>query len=207
MFLQTKILQFRILILFLVGIFFLQTNFLRTSAKAESGHGDSHEAPAAEAKHDDKAKEKKNPEWMDLANSVIAVKTKIRMKEELIQKLIEEKHKTKSPEEAAKIVKQMTIEHKDLQKAIAEHEEKRNLLQYRFPEAGIIKERNYERIEGKSLEHMEKQWTLENKIKSSVKNIKAKYQVEANKSAQPEEAKKVKAQENNPLAEPMIISK
>lgn len=202
--LQTKkFSQFRTCSIILVGFFFLQINLLSIHVKAE---GDSHAAPA-EAKGDDKAKEKKNPEWMDLANSVLAVKTKIRMKEELIQKLIEEKYKTKNPEEAAKIVKQMTIEHKDLQKAIAEHEEKRNLLQYRYPEAGIVKERNYERIEGKSLEHMEKQWTLENKIKSSVKNIKAKYRVEEDKSAHLENAKKVKAQDVNPLAEPMVISK
>lgn len=188
--------------------------FFAVSGRANSeggGHGDSagQGAGHGEAAKDDgkHGKDKKNPEWMDLSNSLLAVKTKIRMKEELIQKLIEEKSKAKNPDDAAKIVKQMVFEHKELQKTIADYEEKRNLLQYRYPEAGILKERNYERIEGKSLESMEKKWNLEGKIKATVKNIKSKYRAESKSPAETKESVKPKPQESNPLAEPIIISK
>jgi len=173
-----------------------------------SNEGGGHGAPAQGGA---KPVENKNAEWVELNSSVQTVRTKVKMKEELIQKLIEEKSKTKDPGEAAKIVKQMVSEHKELQKAIADYEEKRNLLKYRFPEAGLTKEREYERIEGKSLEAMENQWSLKSRIKASVKNIKSKYGIKSE-----DEQKKLHptnsnpdaaAKESNPLADPMVISK
>ncbi len=152
------------------------------------------------------AAQMKNPEWMEFNNSLQIIRTKIKSKEDIIHKLISEKAHIKNSSEASKIVNQMVKEHKEMQKAIGDYEEKRNLLQYRFPEAGLVKERAYERLEGKSLESIEDQWNLENKIKSSVKNIKEKYGVKPGKETQVGKPAP-KVNEVNPLAEPMVISK
>jgi len=152
----------------------------------------------------------KNPEWMDLNTNLQALKAKIRMKEEALQSMIHEKAKTKDQAQAAKIVSDMIAEHKELQKTITDYEEKRNLLKYRFPEAGLLKEREYERIEGKSLEDLETQWNLEGKIKKTVHKMKTKYGVKTEASAvhgKPVETKTQSKDPQNPLAEPLIISK
>ncbi len=170
------------------------------AAKPAEGHGEA-------GKEDGKAgAQMKSPEWMELNNSLQTVRTKIKSKEEIIHKLISEKAHIKNSAQASNIVKQMVKEHKEMQKAIGEYEEKRNLLRYRFPEAGLVKERAYERLEGKSLESIENQWNLENKIKSSVKNIKEKYGVKSENETQVSKPA-TKVNEVNPLAEPMIISK
>lgn len=180
--------------------------FLVLFAQANDGGGHGGGAPAG-----GKPAEIKSPEWMELNNSLVALRTKIKMKEEGIQKLIEEKRKTKDQTEAGKIVKQMISEHKEMQKAITDYEEKRNLLRYRFPEAGLTKEREYERLEGKSLEDIETSWNLNTKIKSSVKNAKAKYGVKGNedekKHSSSHGSSPIPKAEPNPLADPMVISK
>lgn len=163
------------------------------------------------AKEGAKPAEMKSPEWMELNNVIISLRSKIKMKEDSIQKLIEEKSKTKDPAEASRIVKQMVVDHKEMQKAIASYEENRNRLKYRFPEAGLTKHREYERIEEKSLEDIETSWNLNTKIKSSVKNVKAKYGVKSEsegKKPHPTNSNPAAAvKESNPLADPMIISK
>ncbi len=163
------------------------------------------------AKEGAKPAEMKSPEWMELNNVIISLRSKIKMKEDSIQKLIEEKSKTKNPAEASRIVNQMVADHKEMQKAIVSYEENRNLLKYRFPEAGLTKQREYERIEEKSLEDIETSWNLNTKIKSSVKNAKTKYGVKSEseeKKPHPTNSNPAAAaKESNPLADPMIISK
>lgn len=117
----------------------------------------------------------KNPEWMDLSTEIQTLRSKIKLKEDALRKLITEKQETSDPKRAQEIIKEMVSEHRELQKTIDAYESKKSRLKYRYPEAGLLKEREYERIEQKTLEQMENQMGLEAHAQKSLIKIRKKY--------------------------------
>lgn len=183
------------------------------SLQAKEGSGASAEsAPAATAET------KRNPEWMDLNTSLQTLKTKIKMSEDAIEKLIDEKQKTKGEKQSAEIVKNLKLEYKVLKETTEEYEQKRNQLRYRFPEAGVTDEREYERLEVKSLEEMENELTLGGRLKKTFARVKKQYPKSAQEiqKKEKEEKKSHKSSEKhegsggkneNPLAQPGVLTK
>jgi hypothetical protein len=114
-------------------------------------------------------------EWLAVQAKLQVLKSKIRSKTDTVRKLINDKHATSDEKTAVGIVNSLKVEYRDLQIAIREYEEQRNLMNYRFPEKGRSESRTYERMEIKPLEQMETEFSLEGKVKKTVSRLKSAY--------------------------------
>lgn len=183
--------------------------------KAEEGHGEKkeegHGAPAAPVNE-----KSTKQEIMEIQNRVNTLRVKIKSKQDSIEHLIEAKQHTKDDKHAFEIVQQMKVEHKELTDAVKEYDQQRALLKYRYPERGREESKQYERIEVKDLEDMEKELGLEGQIHRSVRNVKSRYKktVPAKDMSKSDaytehdnSKKQVEPSKDHPLTVPKIISK
>lgn len=115
------------------------------------------------------------PEWVQIQGRLQTLKAKIQAKEKVVTDLIVAKAKEKDPQKSREIVKNLTTEHKDLQTSVAEYEQQRNLLKYRFPEKGMRDDRSYRRLEARSIEEMETQVGLDGVLLKTVNRIREQY--------------------------------
>lgn len=150
------------------------------------------------------------PEWVQIQGRLQTLKAKVHAKEAVVMGLIAAKAKEKDPQKAREIVKNLTVEHKDLQAQIEEYEKQRNLLKYRFPEKGMKDDRSYQRMEARSVEEMETQVGLDRVLQNTVQRIREQYgsgeavtgeRVPASKSAPAMDLDK------RSILEPAVISK
>lgn len=155
-------------------------------------------------------------EWLEIQAKVQVLKAKIRSKDESVKKLIKEKMETKDPKKSHELVQLLQVEYKDLQSAIQDYDQQRSLLQYRYPEKGRFETKQYERIEIKELEDMEKELSLEGQINRAARKVRTQYKahtppVEPKGSSTTLPAKKdptVKEEKQGPdITEPVIITK
>lgn len=152
--------------------------------KAEGGgHGES-----AEGKGGAAAGPSAQQQYMELIAKLSAGKSKIIAKQDSIKKLIEEKENTKSNSKASEIVDNLVAEYKELTSLIKEYEENRNTLKFRFPEKGSNEIRKYERIESKSLEEIQNQFSLEGRVLKTLKKAKQQYQIKDDENKPNKEA-------------------
>ncbi len=176
---------FKIFILVLVTSFaFMPNETVASSKKAEGGEGEKKaeggekkaegEEKKAEGGEGEKKAEKKD-EYAEVQAKVAALEAKIRASEEIIKKLVEEKHSEKDQKKISEIIKSLVAEHKTMQKNNEEYEQAKSYLRYRFPEKGLKGEREYERIEVKSLEEIENELTLESKLKKTLGKVRKQY--------------------------------
>ncbi len=106
---------------------------------------------------------------------VAALEAKLRSGETEIQKLIEEKHKTQDPARLSEVVQQMIALHKGMKENQKEYDQQRTLLKYRYPEKGLTGDREYERIDVKSLEEIEHQMSLGASVKKTLRKVRSQY--------------------------------
>lgn len=160
----------------------------------------------AEAKKESKPK---GDDFNSVQAKVSALEAKVKAGNEDIDKLIEEKQATKDPQKIQEIVKQMVTAHKELEKNAKEYDQQRSLLKYRYPEKDQKIEREYERIEVKSLDEMEGQKSVSASIKHTLQNVRNQYGEPEKKesSATKAETKKEEKPKTTPLDEPVILSK
>ena len=130
-------------------------------------------AKAAKPVKDEKASAQQ--EVLDLQARLQGLKTKISAKKENLKKLIIEKQGMKDEKKSLEIFKEMKSEYKEMETSIKDYGEKLALLHYRYPEKGLIKERKYERIEIKSLDEMENEFSLQGKIKKSMARVRQQF--------------------------------
>ncbi len=175
--------------------------------KAEGKEGSKEGEGGGEGEGSD-AQKKQASEAIELQAKVQALQAKIRSKEENIQKLIEEKNRTKDPEKVAEIIKEMVSDHKEMSKMIEEYEQNRSLLRYRYPEKGFVGGRTYERMEVKPLDQMENQMSVEAKLKRNLKTVHSQYgeTVDAKRPKKKRPGQKQEAEVPS-LTEPLIIQK
>lgn len=147
------------------------------------GHGES-----AENKGGAAAGPSAQQQYMELIAKLSAGKSKIIAKQDSIKKLIEEKENTKSNSKASEIVDNLVAEYKELTSLIKEYEENRNTLKFRFPEKGSNEIRKYERIESKSLEEIQNQFSLEGRVLKTLKKAKQQYQIKDDENKPNKEA-------------------
>lgn len=115
------------------------------------------------------------PEWLEVQTKIQVLRTKIKAKEEIVKKLIIDKESAKDEEQSRSLVNQLTTEYKDLTESIDEYEKMRSLLKYRYPEKGHKGDRKYERLEAKPLDEMEKQLSLEGRIRHTIGKVRQQY--------------------------------
>lgn len=185
-----------------VGVVFASSE--TTEAKSEKpAEGEA----AAEGEVTESQKKQMN-EAMELQSKVQALQAKIRSKEESINKLIEEKSRTKDPDKVKEIISEMVTEHKEMSKMIEEYEQNRSLLRYRYPEKGYSGTRSYERMEVKPLDQMENQMSVEAKLKRNLKTVRSQYGEPADvKNLKKKKPGQKRETEAPSLTEPLVIQK
>lgn len=155
------------LMVIIFSLFFLDQAFTKEEA-----------APAEEKKAEEGgggASKKKN-EFMEVQSQVAALQAKVKAQSEMVINLIQHKSHEKNPAKIAEINKELAHAYKELTETNKQYDQKRALFLYRFPEKGLkTADRRYQRIEVKSLQDMEKQVTLDSKIKVSLEKAKKKY--------------------------------
>ncbi len=176
-------------VLFVLIFISLQSHSKEGGGEAKGGGKEGGEAAKGGEAPKGAAEAKKNPEWMDLNTQLQTLKTKVEMSEGSIKKMIEEKNQTHDEKQSAEIIKNLIKEHRDLTKTVEEYEQRRNQLKYRFPEAGLNDEREYERMEVRSLQEMENEFTIEGRLKKTFNRVKQQYP----KSYEAVQKKKTKA--------------
>lgn len=129
----------------------------------------------AEAKPATEEKSAMQSEWFELQARLQVLKAKIRSKNENVKKLISEKQVTKDEKRAVAIVNDLKQEYADLQATIRDYEEQRAKLNYRFPEKGLTEGRTYQRVEVKTLDEMENEFSLEGKVKKALGLLRQQY--------------------------------
>lgn len=115
------------------------------------------------------------PEWLEVQTKIQVLRTKIKAKEDIVKKLIVDKENAKDEEQSRVLVNQLTTEYRDLTESIDEYEKMRSLLKYRYPEKGHKGDRKYERLEAKPLDEMEKQLSLEGRIRHTIGKVRQQY--------------------------------
>lgn len=183
--------------------------------KAEEGGGSEHGGGGAS---------KKKNEFMEVQSQVAALQAKVKAQSDMVINLIQHKAHEKNPAKIAEINQELSHAYKELTETNKQYEQKRALFLYRFPEKGLkTADRRYQRIEMKSLQDMEKQVTLDSKIKVSLEKAKTKYHYqkkskepnsmesglagEADQSHHSEGQSKTDEKEIPSLTEPIVIRK
>lgn len=154
---------------FVCGVLFWGSFALAEEPKAEEKDSEKKEGAAAPVR------DANQQAWYDLQARIMALKAKIRGKSDSVKRLIQEKEGIKDEKQAVTIVNQLKADYKELQTAVKEYEEQRSLAAYRFPEKGRSEGRVYERIEMKTLDQMESEFSLEGKVSKVLARLRRQY--------------------------------
>lgn len=207
-------LKFKTLILgvMILGLSFSQAyaNEDAHSGGHESGggeHGGGHESGGGEhgGGHEGAAAPKvQAPGWTEVINNITMLDGKIRVGQDNIEKLLQEKHHL--PQESP-LLKQITLdlarEYKELRKAIEEQNALKQKLRYRFPEMNAKEGRKYQDKKAPTIEEMEKSMGVDGKLDRNLK--KMRQQMGSHQKVKPVEAAPKK--ETDPTEERIILEK
>lgn len=115
-----------------------------------------------------------NDEWLKVQTQLITVKGKVETQKVLVEGLIAQKAHSGGHSSAAE-TETLQKEHENLMKLIEEFNALNTNFQNRFPEKGAAPGRVYKRINPDSLEVLEKNMTLEGRLKRLSSKIKKQY--------------------------------
>ena len=147
-------------------------------------------------------------EWMEIQANVQALQAKIKSNQDLIKKLIIDKKTMTDKAKLKETLDLLVSTHKQLQKDVKDYEQQRSYLRFRFPEKGFSGQRNYERIEVKSLEEMETQLSLDTRVKQSLGKVRRQYGAPADDkvtTTKEEKSSQEKSKEDSSLTDAVII--
>lgn len=165
------------------------------------------EAKKEEAQEPATPEQKSTKELMELEKQISTTAAKITAKNSSVTELIRQKQSETDPEKLAQIIKLLQQEHRELNTLIREHSTQVGVLQYRYPERGVSKQRKYKRFNAKSLEEMEKSMGLEGHLKRSRDKINRVYGVDTSKPKKNGPAKKESKADKESILAPTTISK
>ncbi len=200
----------RIMFIFLICFLGLKISFAQEEGTPAPAQG---EKPSAPIK-DEKATAQQ--EVLDLQARLMGLKTKITAKKDNLKKLVAEKQGLKDEKKSLEIFNEMKTEYKEMQISIKDYDEQIALLNYRYPEKGLNKERKYERIEIKSLDEMEKEFSLQGKIKKTMARVRQQFPEKKNSSKNSKDVQsevitlpkaKIQDPSRNSVTEPQFLSK
>ncbi len=155
-------------------------------------------------------------EILDLQARLMGLKTKIKAKKDNLKKLVTEKQGLKDEKKSLEIFNEMKSEYKEMQVSIKDYDEQIALLHYRYPEKGLSKERKYERIELKTLDEMEKEFSLQGKIKKTLARVRQQFPDKKTSSKNSKEVQseplflpkaKIQDPSRDSVTEPQLLSK
>lgn len=156
----------------------------------------------------------KPDEFVDLQNRILGWRAKIKLREENLEKLIQQKQAEKDSKAVEGIIRDMKKEHGEMQKEIEEYNRENAQFQFRFPEKGLATDRrSYRRIEPRTLDEIEGELTLDMRVKRTVRKMKEVYRrddqhnspdSEKDKPSSKDKKSELKV-EADPLLQPVII--
>lgn len=204
----------RNILILLICIFSFEFSLAQEGSEVAPAEG-AKEGEAAKPGPPKKEEVSTQQEVLELQARLQGLKTKIAAKKDGLKKLIEEKQFNKDEKQSLDTFNQMKSEYKDLQASIKEYDEQLSLLNYRYPEKGLNKERKYERIEVKSLDELERQFSLEGKIKKTMARVRQQFpNKKSNKGSKVVEndipdspAAKISDPSRKSVTEPLLLSK
>lgn len=162
----------------------------------EGGHG------GGDAK-DVKSEKPQLPAWADLGNKIAGISAKIKAKQAVIDKLISDKKALPPNSPQVKdLADQLVKEHKELVKLNEDFEKQKSILRYRYPERGLMIERQYKRENIQTIEQLENQQGVDGKLNRSLLRMRSQYGIDPQVAAKLKrgEEKKAKPEKKAPEA-------
>lgn len=148
------------------------------SAAGQSEGASEHGGGEAASKGGHEEAKPKVVAWAETEAKLAELTAKVSNKKATIEQLILEKnHLPPGSPHLKDIVDQIVKEHKSLKSLVEEYEKYRNILKYRFPERGSQEGRNYQKMEVKSVEELEKTIGVDGKLNRNMKKLKKIYKV------------------------------
>ena len=147
------------------------------SASAEGGgHGGGSSQGGSSGQSGTAKKEDKRKETLfEHTNKLNTYLAKIKVKEEEIKKLSDEKKHTTNQARLQEILRQMVAEHREMQALVLDYERERGVVKYRFPEKDDQTARKYKRIKQRSLQEIETQLDVDTRLDRVQARIRAQY--------------------------------
>lgn len=201
MFSRTKLLRSFSVFALLVSVSLSSLVALSSEEKKKEPEGEKKEEAKAEPKAEG---------WAEVVARVQGLKAKVDNHEKTIKGLVEQKSLLKEGPQLNEVIRQLVAAHKAYLIDLKEYDKERAYLMYRFPERGVKNQRNYERVEAKTLEEMESSMSLEGRVGNAMKKMRKQFpQDEAAKenAAQKDLKDPYKDSGNKNLLEPVIFSK
>lgn len=144
-----------------------------------------------------------NDEWTKIQAELGKQKGKLDNQEKIVTELLKAKRSVEGSISPAEIAN-LNTQHEKLQELTKEYNKLLEEFHYRFPEKGQAGARKYIRQENQSLDQMEKNLSLEGRLKKLQKKIKAQYApepIEKSEVSQPAQTHSAKPSTNKPAAE------
>jgi hypothetical protein len=132
----------------------------------------------AQAQESNEANKKvdKLPPWTEIQNRLAQIESRMKMKNDAIAKLIEEKQKLPGNSPRVKeVINSMISEHKELQKLASDYEKEKTILNFRYPEKAAKAGRKYGPVEVKTLEEMETEMGIDGRLSRNMKKLRGQY--------------------------------
>lgn len=180
------------LIVALVGFHFF------AHAEEHGGGGAPAAAPPANAApaQPGKGESEKMPQWVEIQNELSMISAKSNALRGNIRKLLEEKREL--PENSHKlkeVTDELVKQHKDLKKLSNEYEQQRAILKYRYPERAL-QSGFQERIEVKSLQEMETELNLDDRLSRNLQKVRTQYNTKPRKVQTKKQTKPIEESES-----------
>lgn len=186
-------------------VFFIFSSLVLASEEKKEEHSEKKGEAKAEAKA-----EPKTEGWAEVVARVQGLKAKVDNHEKTIKGLVEQKGTLKEGPQLNEVIRQLVAAHKAYLIDLKEYDKERDYLMYRFPERGVKNQRNYERVEAKTLEEMESAMSLEGRVGSALKKMRKQFpedEVTQESATQKDLKDPYKDSGNKNLLEPVIFSK
>lgn len=127
------------------------------------------------------------PPWIAIEAKIQELSSKIKSKEESLQKLLEEKnHMPENSPHVKETLKLILKEHAELKNLADDYKKNISMLNYRYPERNAKTGRSYDRIEVKSINEMEQAMGVDGKLNRNIKKMRTQYGTGSEKDNHPD---------------------
>lgn len=151
--------------------------------------------------------QKASKELSDVEKQVASLAAKIKAKNESIESLLKQKSVERDASKLTEVVKLVQEEHREVKKLTQEYNAQLGILQYRFPERGVMLGRRYQRLNTRSLDEMEKTLGLDTHLKKSRDKVNMVYGIKQKPAVKKKKDGEGKSQTEESLLQPAVISK
>lgn len=145
------------------------------------------------------------PGWLVYENKVQELTSKIKSKEDSLQKLILEKNQLSPQSPRVKEVIGLIVkEHNELKKLAEDYKKNLSILNYRYPERNAQGNREYDRIEVKSVDQIESDLGISGKLNRNLQKMRSQYGGQVSPNGIQVQQKQPLEKSKKPESEPSI---